>query len=308
MTDFAMASLTSDAMNVGTFDFESSPQVAEELHGATESMGAQAQEGSDYPRLAKLMADAPEISIFCLFKELNILNIMRMQAELHDLEHQLKDIRQEDFEAGKPRSDYVRDFYSMRKSVSQENEQPSEENGQPSKEKREMETLSSWFFGPDGKSFPKGHEATIWPSKAELKNDSEERLDKDFITVGRDIQTLQSYCMTLCLTSTTSCGDIVNRYQAAVRVRKGYDEKPIAFLSEVVSVAISSLLPTLVILVLYFVKRTLLRLGLIIIFTATFSVLLSIFTTGKRVEIFSATAAFTAVEVVFVGTAGNSTA
>lgn len=135
MTDFAMASLTSDAMNVGTFDLESSPQVAEELHGATESMGAQAQEGSDYPRLAKLMADAPEISIFCLFKELNILNIMRMQAELHDLEHQLKDIRQEDFEAGKPRSDYVRDFYSMRKSVSQENEQPSEENGQPSKEK-----------------------------------------------------------------------------------------------------------------------------------------------------------------------------
>jgi hypothetical protein len=53
--------------------------------------------------------------------------------------------------------------------------------------------------------------------------------------------------------------------------------------------------------VLYFVERMLTRIGLVILFTATFSVTLSLFTQAKKVEIFSATATFAAVEVVFIG-------
>lgn len=45
----------------------------------------------------------------------------------------------------------------------------------------------------------------------------------------------------------------------------------------------------------------LVRIGLVIIFTAVFLLTLSIFTEARKVEVFSATAAFTAVEVVFVG-------
>ena len=67
----------------------------------------------------------------------------------------------------------------------------------------------------------------------------------------------------------------------------------------------SSLIPTLSILVLYFVKRQLVRLGLLIVFTTTFSLTLAWFTEARKVEIFSAVAAFAAVEVVFIGTSGQ---
>jgi len=58
-----------------------------------------------------------------------------------------------------------------------------------------------------------------------------------------------------------------------------------------VGAILSSLLPTVVILVLYFVNKMLVRIGLIILFTAIFSLSLALFTEAKKVEIFSATAA-----------------
>jgi hypothetical protein len=54
---------------------------------------------------------------------------------------------------------------------------------------------------------------------------------------------------------------------------------------------VSSLLPTLAILVLYFVKPFLIKIVLVVVFTGLFSCLLSIFTKARRIEVFSATAA-----------------
>ena len=86
-----------------------------------------------------------------------------------------------------------------------------------------------------------------------------------------------------------------------------YSEKKVAKVTQGVVAALSALLPTLAILVLYFVTSMKTRIGLVILFTTVFAVLLALFTSAKRVEIFSATAAFAAVEVVFVGsTAGVS--
>ena len=42
-----------------------------------------------YPRLADFMSKSPETQIFRSFSQLNILNILRLQAELHDLERRL---------------------------------------------------------------------------------------------------------------------------------------------------------------------------------------------------------------------------
>ncbi|KAH0160420.1 hypothetical protein KCU67_g6731, partial [Aureobasidium melanogenum] len=78
------------------------------------------------------------------------------------------------------------------------------------------------------------------------------------------------------------------------------DDERIDQLSNALSAVVSSLLPTLAILVLYFVKSLLIRIILVVIFTGVFSGLLSIFTKARRIEIFSATAAFAAVVVVFV--------
>jgi hypothetical protein len=70
---------------------------------------------------------------------------------------------------------------------------------------------------------------------------------------------------------------------------------------------LSSLLPVTSIVVLYVVQSMPKRLGLITIFTAAFSFALTVMTTAKRPEIFAATAAFAAVQVVFIGTNGPST-
>ena len=70
-----------------------------------------------------------------------------------------------------------------------------------------------------------------------------------------------------------------------------YNEEHMMKISNSLAAIFSSLLPTMAILVLYFVKRVLLRIGLTIVFTSIFSLVLSLFTEAKKVEIFSATAA-----------------
>ncbi|KAK6838032.1 hypothetical protein PG987_006313 [Apiospora arundinis] len=65
--------------------------------------------------------------------------------------------------------------------------------------------------------------------------------------------------------------------------------------------ALSSILPTLAILVLYYMHDMVQRIGLLIVFTALFAVALTVLTDAKQVEVFSVTAAFAVVEVVFIG-------
>lgn len=103
-----------------------------------------------------------------------------------------------------------------------------------------------------------------------------------------------------------------------------YDEARMTTISNSFAAILSSLLPTLAILIFYFIKSMLIRIVLTIVFTAMFSLALSVFTDARKVEIFSATAAyvshktelyipanqlirFAAVEVVFVGSSTNST-
>lgn len=55
------------------------------------------------------------------------------------------------------------------------------------------------------------------------------------------------------------------------------------------------------VLVLYYIRNMEVRIGLVIVFTTIFSVTLALFTGAKKAEILAATAAFAAVEVVFIG-------
>lgn len=61
--------------------------------------------------------------------------------------------------------------------------------------------------------------------------------------------------------------------------------------SNVVRAIIISLIPTIVVLVLYFVKKMIVRVGLVIILPAVCSFAFAIFMTDRKVEIFLAIAA-----------------
>lgn len=68
-----------------------------------------------YPKLAELMALHPDAAIVRRFGELNMINILRLQAELQDMEHQLQEIRNEDASShDQAREAYVTDFRLMR--------------------------------------------------------------------------------------------------------------------------------------------------------------------------------------------------
>jgi len=80
-----------------------------------------------------------------------------------------------------------------------------------------------------------------------------------------------------------------------------YDDKKLVFLGNVLCTILSTMIPSSSILVLYYVQSMLSRLLLIIGFSSLFSLIMGFVAQGRRYEIFAATIAFAAVQVVFVG-------
>ena len=63
-------------------------------------------------------------------------------------------------------------------------------------------------------------------------------------------------------------------------------------LSHLIGVLLASCIPAASIFTLYFVEDMVDRLGIIVAYSAIFSICLGLFTTARRVEIFGATAAY----------------
>ncbi|MCJ1246402.1 hypothetical protein MMC30_003609 [Trapelia coarctata] len=83
-----------------------------------------------------------------------------------------------------------------------------------------------------------------------------------------------------------------------------YSEKKLFKLLDMLITVVASLLPISSIVILYLVSSMVARLGIVVGFTAVFSLCLTLVTQARRVEIFAATSAFAAVQVVFVSGTG----
>ena len=92
----------------------SDPQVHDDSADPSTS-APEKRDSAGYPKLANLMSHSPETAIFRRFNDLNILTLLRLQAEIHDMEHQLQEIRREDNLSGDSvRPSYTKDFRLMR--------------------------------------------------------------------------------------------------------------------------------------------------------------------------------------------------
>ncbi|KAI0384842.1 hypothetical protein F5Y04DRAFT_277577 [Hypomontagnella monticulosa] len=284
-----------------------------------------------YPSLASLMAISYETAIFRKFGMLQMINLLRLQATLQDLEHQYKVVVSAEDRTGSENpmdATHTNAFYMMREEADSGN--PSmqgdilEKIGKCLKEynealmqvttisqaqkprERDINLLREWLRRPDmGGLFLKGIESEIW----------KEVNGNDFISpANEDIDGFNSL-----VTS-----PIINIYHRLYGHNRNeprsheiggslnlYYHKYINRFANILVAILSSLLPTVMILVLYFINTILWRIGAVIIFTAVFSATLTIFTNAKKVEVYSATAAFAAVEVVFIGSTpldrGNNT-
>jgi hypothetical protein len=79
-----------------------------------------------------------------------------------------------------------------------------------------------------------------------------------------------------------------------------YRKGNVRALSHLVGILLASLIPAASIFTLYFVKHMTDRLGVIVAYSALFSICLGVFTTARRVEIFAATAAYVSVLSILV--------
>jgi hypothetical protein len=89
-----------------------------------------------------------------------------------------------------------------------------------------------------------------------------------------------------------------------------YSGKRVARITSFMVLGLSSILPLVAILALNAVQNLSKRLGIIAAFTIVFSTCLGLLTNARRVEVFAASAAYAAIQVVFIAGngSGNSTA
>ena len=79
-----------------------------------------------------------------------------------------------------------------------------------------------------------------------------------------------------------------------------YPDSRVYVLSKTISVAVSSVMPTMAILGLYFIESTLHRIIVTIVLTFIFGLAASLLTIGRTIEIFVAVSAFAALLVAFI--------
>ncbi|KAI0901642.1 hypothetical protein F4806DRAFT_443956 [Annulohypoxylon nitens] len=166
---------------------------------------------------------------------------------------------------------------------------------------RDIKELRQWLIRPSmGGNFLVGIEADVW----------KDEYAEDFISpTSEEIDSFDSFLT----------GPVLDAYHWLYGHKKKnlkpqdfgqnlrlYDDQKITRFADMLSVVLSSLLPTVMILALYFIQSMLWRIGAVIIFTAIFAVALTVFTNARKIEVYSATAAFAAVEVVFIGSTANS--
>ncbi|MCJ1452195.1 hypothetical protein MMC28_002537 [Mycoblastus sanguinarius] len=272
-----------------------------------------------YPQLSSVMATHPEIAIFRTFGSLNTRNLLYLQAELVHLEKELSDIEREDsFSNDASRQSFQYDWFCLQKSF--------EDGGDPFQWEKVLEIrkklseyiqvaaissptphnvtlLREWLERPKyGKGFLRGVEAKAWDL---------EKGTQDFITLSNQQVERDGLSRFIYWLVPGIYHRLWGMHWSTPTVEGGIFEYPDSSLdraARTLNTLLSSLLPTLSIFVLYYVKSPPARLGLILGFTIVFAITLQCVSRARPADIFAATAAFAAVQVVFVGSTSGLSA
>lgn len=269
------------------------------------------------------MGTYPELAIFRRFGALNLQNIIYMQADITHLEEQLREMVAEDNHSSDPeRKMLSRDWWAiaegsygmdeassrrykivmkLRSVLKDYNDALMQQAAvlalQPPA-KNDLGFLRYWLNDPLlGNRFLVGPDSATWdevslePDLVALRprSDNEKRFSKratDFL-----ILLFHRFFGRRLLGGDRNIEGLVD-----------YSSSNLLLLIQILTAILSSLLLMISVVVLYFVRSAGARLGIIGAFTAFFSLSLAVFSGANRNEIFGATAACIAVQIVFVGT------
>ncbi|KAI0206579.1 hypothetical protein F4808DRAFT_454500 [Astrocystis sublimbata] len=289
-------------------------------------------EAGGYTRLAEYMGQHSQLAIFRRFGTLTNASLLYLQAEITELEHELKYVQAQDCQSDDDvRKEYERSWYRLSRSASLE--EGSEEREQYELIMKLRELIAQYhqalyFHGkalelpsPHVKIFGDLREWIVRPTMGFIHIVSKdwrtwEQCD-DLITFEKS--TMDRFTSLLTYTIVDIYHSLIGRH--IHRARKStilplnyrdhrhtvtYSHKSISRFTQAFTVLIASTLPIAAIVVLYSVHDMVTRIGIIAASTGLFSTSMSLLTMASLQEIFAATAAYAAVLVVFLGTTDNA--
>ncbi|KAH8667616.1 hypothetical protein BGZ60DRAFT_377394 [Tricladium varicosporioides] len=224
-----------------------------------------------YAQISQLMSQHREFTFFRRFGDLSMVNLLYMQAELMHLEEKYYQLFKSDNEI------YQQTFLARN----------------PKPKSYDLNFFREWLTLPSMGNYPlRGIDRKAW---SEIYTDDLMALHR---RQSSDPISWEIYISDLANTTHETPLPTTEITQ--------YSDSAIHRIFSVLGTLLACLLPISSIIVLYFVSSMKARLGFITAFTAVFAMCLASMTGAKRVEIFTATSAFAAVQVVFVsGTGGN---
>ncbi|KAJ9669077.1 hypothetical protein H2201_000903 [Coniosporium apollinis] len=265
-----------------------------------------------YPQLAERMGTTPEATILRRFAALNVRNLLCLQAELHHLERDLVDAEIADSRSEEGwKSKYSSDWFwlneplegkpnhqwqlmlKIRERLKEYNEaliQQSQLITLPKPGKRDLLSLQCWLTQSD-----RGAGALIGPD----------------VQVWGDIRSPGTHYKDLIALKARQVEDpffrlVSSRFlgwkPSRIHPGFGYEEFTLMNITAIVTSLVAPLLPIASIAILCAVQSTSSRIAVIAALNFVFSFCLMAFARARRTEVFAATAAFAAVQVVFVGT------
>ncbi|KAG4439977.1 hypothetical protein IFR05_004551 [Cadophora sp. M221] len=277
-----------------------------------------------YPKLACHMKRYTQSAIYRRFGSLNSENILYMQAELVHLEKKLQRLQAEDHASSEGhRSKYSRDWYWMNNYASKEGSEQWETAltiRQKLKEYNDaiiqqsvmghladpnphhLRSLQQWLERPGmGNLALIGKDRDVWGTSEEPISS-----DIDLLTVCQsgNGDSFSAWFTESFIHLIHKLGHRLKKVDDPESGIASYKENVLHKYTSHITTITASLLPILAIVVLYRIDSMNARLGLIALFTFTFTTALSFLTGATRGEIFIATSTFAAVQVVFIST-GN---
>jgi hypothetical protein len=260
-----------------------------------------------YSKISSRIACHPELGIYRGFKTLNAQNILYLQAEIHELEADLQQYADEDAKAPKTsaRSQYSRNWHKLANSPDDRRqwntfcalrEKLKEYNdclvqqALISKHYRDprdydLDVLKTCLTHQNFPDFLLGKDSTIWEDK---------ELAHDLVTLGANGAD-DGFTVWMANHVVQPFHELIGRHikkpSADFEGMTDYSDQMIARLASLVVTVISSVFPIVGVIILYFVKDLLARIGIIAGLTALFSLCLALVTDARRGEIFAATAA-----------------
>ncbi|KAI0380112.1 hypothetical protein F5Y04DRAFT_282241 [Hypomontagnella monticulosa] len=269
-----------------------------------------------YAKVAQLMATYEEFAILRRFKRLNYQNLLYLQAQIIHLEESLDRLVEQDA-IDPERKEHARDWWRLahgkgragraqwrkvcriRKKLKEYNEallQQVQISKLDGPNPIDLEFLRSWFERPSMGWFPiRGLDFKAW----------EQRPEDDLIAVKPRIppDPLSKWITNYVFPLYHRLFGVRFKVADSNEVGDGlytYEESLLSSVISIITIVAASVLPLLSIVVLYVVETEPIRLGILIIFSSCFALALALMTSARKVEIFAATAAYAAVNVVFL--------